>query len=45
MKAPRPYLNPFDEQPPDRGEGVALLAFIVCALGLILWSAFSGPTP
>lgn len=45
MKKPRPYINPFDEQPPDKGEAVALLAFILCILGLTLWAFVKGPTP
>ena len=42
MKPARPYVNPFDEPPPDRGEGVALLAFLVLMLGMVLWAAITG---
>ena len=45
MKPPRPYVNPFDEPPQDRGEAVALLAFIITVLGLVLWAAFTGEGP
>lgn len=42
MKPSRPYVNPFDEEPQDRGEGIALLAFIVVMLGLALLGVFCG---
>ena len=38
---PQPYINPFDEPPPDRGERVALLAFFFGLLALVLWAAFA----